>query len=43
MHQRQDHAHIQAMSEMAKLMKNPSDVKKWFESKRKEFEVLPQS
>lgn len=41
MHQKQDAAHIEAMSEMGRLMNSPSDMEKWFESKRKEFEVLP--
>ncbi|MBT4519412.1 MAG: DUF1059 domain-containing protein [Halieaceae bacterium] len=43
MHQKKDAAHIESMSEMGQLMNNPSDMEKWFESKRKEFESLPQN
>lgn len=43
MHQKQDAAHIEAMSKMGKLMQSPSDMKKWFESKRQEFEALPEN
>lgn len=41
--QAQDKAHLEAMSKMQKLMKAPGDMEKWFESKRKEFEALPDS
>jgi len=40
MHQQQDAAHLEAMSEMGKLMPNPDEMQQWFESKRKEFEAL---
>jgi len=40
MHQQQDAAHLEAMSEMGKLMQNPDEMQQWFESKRKEFEAL---
>jgi predicted small metal-binding protein len=43
MHQKQDAAHLAAMQEMQALMKNPEDMTSWFESKRKEFEALPES
>ncbi len=43
MHQKQDPAHLDAMNEMQKLMESPEDMNKWFESKRKEFEALPES
>jgi len=43
MHHKQDAAHIEAMSKMGELMQNPSDMEKWFESKRQEFEALPES
>ena len=43
MHQNQDPEHLQAMQEMRQRMKNPDDMEKWFESKRKEFESLPES
>ena len=40
MYQKQDAAHLEAMQKMQSLMKNPEDMKKWFESKRQEFENL---
>lgn len=42
MFKQQDSAHLAAMQEMQELMKNPEDIKNWFESKRKEFEALPE-
>ncbi len=41
MYQKQDAAHLEAMQKMQALMQNPEDMKKWFESKRQEFENLP--
>jgi hypothetical protein len=41
MFQKKDAPHLQAMSEMQKLMKSPDDMKEWFEGKRKEFDKLP--
>jgi predicted small metal-binding protein len=43
MHQKQDAEHLYAMQKMQELMKNPEEMNKWFESKRKEFESLPES
>ena len=43
MHQKQDAAHLQAMQKMTELMKNPGDMGNWFESKRTEFNELPDS
>jgi len=43
MHQKNDAAHLKAMQEMGALMKTPDEMNKWFESKRKEFEALPDS
>ena len=43
MFQNQDEAHLNAMSNMQELMKAPEEMEKWFESKRKEFEALPDS
>ncbi len=43
MYNKQDAAHLKAMEEMQKLMKNPEDLNRWFESKRKEFDELPES
>ena len=42
MYQKQDAAHLEAMQKMQALMQNPEDMKKWFESKRQEFENLPE-
>jgi len=41
MHQEQDAAHLKAMQEMQRLMKNPDEMSKWFDSKRQEFDDLP--
>ena len=43
MFQKGDAAHIEAMNKMQELMKSPGEMEKWFESKRKEFEALPES
>ena len=42
MFQKGDQAHLKAMNEMKELMQNPQLMKQWFESKRKEFELLPE-
>jgi len=41
MFQKQDEAHLGAMSKIQELMKTPEKMEEWFESKRKEFEALP--
>lgn len=41
MYQKQDTEHLKAMGEMSELMKKPEALKVWFETKRKEFNVLP--
>ena len=43
MFQKQDEAHLNAMNKIQELMKSPGEMEKWFESKRKEFEALPDS
>ena len=43
MHKKQDGAHLDAMQAMQELMKNPEEMKKWFESKQGEFDALPES
>ena len=43
MHQKNDASHLEAMQKMGALMKNPEDMEKWYESKREEFETLPES
>jgi len=42
MFQKSDKAHLEAMNEMKELMKTPDSMKAWFETKRKEFETLPE-
>jgi len=42
MFQRKDAAHLEAMNKMQALMKRPEAMKEWFESKRKEFNALPE-
>ena len=42
MYQKGDKEHLKAMEEMKKLMNYPKAFKEWFESKRKEFDVLPE-
>ncbi len=37
-----DTDHLQAMQQMQELMKSPVAMQEWFESKRKEFEALPE-
>ena len=43
MFQKGDKLHLEAMNKMMELMKNPEAMKEWFESKKKEFETLPES
>ena len=43
MHQAQDIAHLDAMQKMGELMKTPEEMNKWFESKQREFDELPNS
>ena len=42
MHQQGDEEHMKAMNDMMELMKDPEAMKGWMESKRKEFDVLPE-
>lgn len=42
MFQENDEAHLNAMNKMQQLMKNPEAMKDWFESKKNEFEELPE-
>ena len=41
MYKKGDEEHLKAMKEMMGLMNDPNAMKKWFESKRKEFDALP--
>lgn len=42
MFQKQDKNHIDAMNKIQELMKRPGAMEEWIESKRKEFEALPE-
>ena len=42
MFQKGDKAHLEAMNKMKELMQTPDAMKEWFESKRKEFDALPE-
>ena len=42
MFQQGDQKHLQAMNEMKELMTNPDAMKQWFDSKRKEFDAMPE-
>jgi len=39
--QKQDAAHLGAMQQMQELMKDPDAMKTWFDSRRDEFDNLP--
>lgn len=43
MFQSNDAAHLEAANKMRELMQTPSAMELWFESKRKEFQALPDS
>ena len=42
MFQKKDAAHLKAMDEMRALMKTPGAMKEWFESRKREFNALPE-
>jgi hypothetical protein len=42
MFQQGDQKHLQAMNEMKELMTSPEAMKQWFDSKRKEFDGMPE-
>ena len=42
MFQQGDAAHLEAAGKMKELMQDPNAMKDWFDSKRKEFEALPE-
>ncbi|QBP41277.1 DUF1059 domain-containing protein [Paenisporosarcina antarctica] len=42
MFQKADEKHISAMNEMKETMKSPESMKTWFESKKEEFNALPE-
>jgi hypothetical protein len=39
---KEDKAHLEAMNKMQEMMESPEAMNKWFESKKKEFEALPE-
>lgn len=43
MFQNNEEAHLKAMNEMQQLMQTPDAMEKWFESKKQEFELLPEN
>ncbi len=43
MFQKKDAAHLKAMNEMRQLMQKPEAMSEWFESKKQEFDELPES
>ena len=42
MHDKGDEEHIKVMKEMKELMNDPEAMKEWIESKKKEFDALPE-
>ena len=42
MYEKGDEEHIKVMKEMGELMKDPKAMKEWMESKKKEFDALPE-
>jgi len=42
MFQKGDKAHLEAMNKMKELMQTQDAMKEWFESKRKEFDSMPE-
>lgn len=41
MFQNGDKTHLEALQKMQALMQSPEAMKEWFDSKRKEFDALP--
>ncbi len=42
MFQKQDEDHLEAMNKIQKLMQQPQAMQDWFESKKNEFDGLPE-
>ena len=42
MYEKGDDEHIEVMKEMMELMKDPKAMQEWMESKRTEFDALPE-
>ena len=43
MFQQNDEAHLKAIEKIQQRMQRPEAMSEWYESKRKEFEALPES
>lgn len=43
MFQKGDKDHLEAMNEMKVLMQTPDSMRAWFETKRQEFDALPEN
>lgn len=41
MYQQKDQNHLDAMQKMQELMQSPKEMQSWFDSKKREFEDLP--
>ena len=41
MFQKNDEAHLEAIKKIQNLMQSPEEMAKWFESKKKEFNAIP--
>ncbi len=42
MFQKQDTAHLEAMNKMQQMMQKPQAMQDWFQSKKNEFNALPE-
>ena len=42
MFQKKDEAHLRAMGKMREIMQSPEAMKAWFDSKKREFDSLPE-
>lgn len=42
MFQQKDEAHLKVMGEMQELMQKPEDMSAWFETRKREFNALPE-
>ncbi len=42
MYHKKDIDHLEAMTKIQKMMQQPQSIKAWFESKKNEFDALPE-
>jgi hypothetical protein len=42
MYQKQDADHLEAMQKIQEMMQKPEAMQRWFESKKEEFNALPE-